>query len=121
MDSANGIPLLGFGTWPLKDDDVERCVGMALEVGFRHVDTAQMYGNEKQVGRALKASGVPRRDLHVVTKVDSGNMGAKTFRPSVEKSVGDLSAHRQKAAGGGTRKHGGALGYLIAFLPPLFG
>ncbi len=68
MNSANGIPLLGFGTWPLKDDDVERCVRMALEAGFRHIDTAQMYGNEKHVGRALKASGVARRDLYVVTR-----------------------------------------------------
>ncbi len=90
MNSANGIPLLGFGTWPLHDDEVERCVGMALEAGFRHVDTAQIYGNEKNVGRALKVSGVPRRDLFVVTKVDSGNFGAKAFRSSVEKSANDL-------------------------------
>ena len=90
MNSSNGIPLLGFGTWPLQDDDVERSVRMALEVGFRHVDTAQMYGNEKHVGRALKASGVPRHDLFVVTKVDLGNAGAKAFRSSVEKSIGNL-------------------------------
>jgi diketogulonate reductase-like aldo/keto reductase len=90
MNSANGIPLLGFGTWPLQDDEVERCVRMALEVGFRHVDTAQMYGNEKHVGRALKASGVPRRDLYVVTKVDPGNVGARNFRAAAEKSVEDL-------------------------------
>jgi len=90
MISANGIPLLGFGTWPLKDDDVERCVGMALEVGFRHVDTAQRYGNEKQVGRALKASGVPRRDLYVVTKIDPGNTAARDFRAAAEKSVESL-------------------------------
>ncbi|MGQ0484299.1 MAG: aldo/keto reductase [Hyphomicrobiales bacterium] len=90
MNSANGIPLLGFGTWPLQDDEVERCVATALEAGFRLVDTAQMYGNEKHVGRALKVSGVPRRDLFVVTKVDPGNLGAKAFRSSVEKSAGDL-------------------------------
>lgn len=90
MNSGNGIPLLGFGTWPLKDDDVERCVGMALEAGFRHVDTAQMYGNEKHVGRALKASGVARRDLYVVTKVGPGNVAARAFRSSVEKSIEDL-------------------------------
>jgi 2,5-diketo-D-gluconate reductase B len=90
MKSANGIPLLGFGTWPLQDDEVERCVRMALEVGFRHVDTAQMYGNEKHVGRALKLSGLPRRDLYVVTKIDPGNVAAKNFCTAAEKSVADL-------------------------------
>jgi 2,5-diketo-D-gluconate reductase B len=90
MNSANGIPLLGFGTWPLHDDEVERCVRMALEAGFRYVDTAQIYGNEKNVGHALQLSGVPRRDLFVVTKVDLGNVGAMSFRSSVEKSADDL-------------------------------
>jgi diketogulonate reductase-like aldo/keto reductase len=87
MQSANGIPLLGFGTFPLRDDEVERCVAIALEVGFRHVDTAQMYGNEKQVGRALKASGLPRRELYVVTKIDPGSTTAKYFGAAAERSV----------------------------------
>jgi diketogulonate reductase-like aldo/keto reductase len=87
MQSANGIPLLGFGTFPLRDDEVERCVAMALEVGFRHVDTAQMYGNEMHVGRALKASGVARGDLYIVTKIDPGNTAAKNFRTAAEKSA----------------------------------
>lgn len=87
MQSANGIPLLGFGTFPLRDDEVERCVAMALEVGFRHVDTAQMYGNEKQVGRALKTSGLPRRELYVVTKIDPGSTTAKYFGAAAERSA----------------------------------
>ena len=87
MQSPNGIPLLGFGTFPLKDDEVERCVRMALEVGFRHVDTAQMYGNEKQVGRALKASGVARGELYIVTKIDPGSTSAANFRAAAERSV----------------------------------
>lgn len=87
MQSVNGIPLLGFGTFPLRDDEVERCVAMALEVGFRHVDTAQMYGNEKQVGRALKASGLPRRELYVVTKIDPGSTTVKYFGAAAERSV----------------------------------
>jgi len=87
MQSPNGIPLLGFGTFPLKDDEVDRCVRMALEVGFRHVDTAQMYGNEKPVGRALKASGVVRDELYIVTKIDPGNTPAKNFGAAAERSV----------------------------------
>ena len=91
MLSANGIPLLGFGTFPLNNDEVERCLAMALEVGFRHIDTAQMYGNEKAVGHALKASGVARQELYIVTKVDPGNVSAKAFRPSVEASIEALN------------------------------
>lgn len=87
MQSPNGIPLLGFGTFPLKDDEVDRCVRMALEVGFRHVDTAQMYGNEIHVGRALKASGVARGDLYIVTKIDPGNTPAKSFGAAAERSA----------------------------------
>lgn len=63
---------------------------MALELGFRHIDTAQMYGNERDVGKALAASGVPRREVFVVTKVDPGNLGRDRFRPLVEQSVEDL-------------------------------
>ena len=90
MNSASGIPLLGFGTFPLRDDEVERCVAMALEVGFRHVDTAQMYGNEEQVGRALKVSGVARRDLYIVTKIAPGNTTVRNFRAAAEQSIGAL-------------------------------
>jgi 2,5-diketo-D-gluconate reductase B len=90
MVSATGIPLLGFGTFPLRGEEVRRCVATALEIGFRHVDTAQIYGNEKDVGGALKASGLARTDLFIVTKVDPGNVGDTRFRASVEKSASDL-------------------------------
>jgi 2,5-diketo-D-gluconate reductase B len=88
--AANGIPLLGFGTYPLSGDEAERCILMAIEVGYRHFDTAQMYGNENRIGRALRVSGVRREDLYIVTKVDPGNLGAERFRPSVERSIADL-------------------------------
>jgi len=89
---VNGIPLIGFGTYPLTGGEAERCVAMALEVGIRHVDTAQMYGNEKAVGRGLSASGVARGDCFVVTKVDPSNLGASRFAPAVERSVEDLGS-----------------------------
>ena len=91
MLSATGIPLLGFGTFPLQGDEVHRAVTSALEIGFRHIDTAQMYGNERKVGEALKQSGLPRGELYVVTKVDPGNSAASRFRDSVEASIAALN------------------------------
>jgi 2,5-diketo-D-gluconate reductase B len=92
MDSANGIPLLGLGTYPLAGDEAVRAVSMALEIGLRHIDTAQMYGNERDIGKALRASGLPRSDLFVVTKVDPSNLGKSRFTSSVAKSMDDLGA-----------------------------
>ncbi|MDQ0315584.1 aldo/keto reductase [Amorphus orientalis] len=63
------IPALGFGTWPLKGEECEHMVTQALKAGFRHIDTAEMYGNEEAVGRGIKASGVPRDEIFVTTKV----------------------------------------------------
>jgi len=92
MDRFNGIPAIGFGTYPLSGAEAERCVATALEVGIRHIDTAQMYGNEKQVGRGITASGVKRDDVFLVTKVDPSNLGAARFADSVKRSVDDLGA-----------------------------
>lgn len=68
---ANGarIPALGFGTWPLKGEDCARAVAAALEAGFRHVDTAAMYGNEEAVGEGLRASGLGEREVFLTTKI----------------------------------------------------
>jgi 2,5-diketo-D-gluconate reductase B len=90
MPTANGIPLLGSGTYPLMGDDCYRTVRMAIELGIRHIDTAQMYGNEKDVGRALRECGVARDQLFVVTKVDPGNVSAGRFSSTVARSVEDL-------------------------------
>ncbi|WP_374333877.1 aldo/keto reductase [Aestuariivirga sp.] len=90
MDRFNGIPAIGFGTYPLTGVEAERCVAAALEIGIRHVDTAQMYGNEKPIGRGIVASGVPRGEVFLVTKVDPSNLGATRFADSVKRSVDDL-------------------------------
>lgn len=92
MDRLNGIPALGFGTFPLKGDEAARAVAMALELGLRHIDTAQMYGNEAAVGTALRDSGIPREELFIVTKVDPSNLGKARFAPSVAKSMADLGS-----------------------------
>ncbi|MHA7133286.1 aldo/keto reductase [Oerskovia turbata] len=69
------IPLLGLGTWQATGDECYRAVRHALDVGYRHIDTATMYGNEEQVGRALAASGVPRSDVFLTTKLRPADVG----------------------------------------------
>jgi 2,5-diketo-D-gluconate reductase B len=94
MQRIGGIPAIGFGTYPLKDDEADAAIKMALEVGFRHIDTAQMYGNEAVIGKALKAAGVARAELFVTTKVEPSNLTAKAFGPSVRRSLDDLKMDR---------------------------
>ena len=87
---ANGIPLLGLGTYPLTGQQCVDAVTMALDLGLRHIDTAQMYGNEHDVGRAIAASRVRRDEMFIVTKVDPSNLSEKRFAASVAKSLDDL-------------------------------
>jgi diketogulonate reductase-like aldo/keto reductase len=69
LADGNEIPLLGLGVWQVPDGpECERAVGWALEAGYRHVDTAQAYGNEASVGRAIRDSGVPRDEIFITTK-----------------------------------------------------
>src|SRR5664279_1821197 len=65
---GSAMPLLGFGTWQIKGEDAVRATPAALEAGYRHLDTATVYGNEAEVGRALAESGVARGDVFVTTK-----------------------------------------------------
>jgi 2,5-diketo-D-gluconate reductase B len=87
MKTINGIPILGYGTWPLTGDECYRGVSMALELGIRHIDTAQIYGNEREVGRAIAASGVKRAELFLVTKVAHDNLTLGKFPKSVAASL----------------------------------
>jgi 2,5-diketo-D-gluconate reductase B len=89
---ANGarIPVIGLGTWQLSGDTGVRMVREALTLGYRHLDTAAMYGNEVEVGEGLRASGVPREEVFLTTKVWLDNLGAKDFRRSVEGSLKKL-------------------------------
>jgi 2,5-diketo-D-gluconate reductase B len=89
---ANGarIPLIGLGTWQLNGSACARLVGEALKIGYRHVDTAAMYGNEAEVGEGLRASGVGRDEVFVTTKVWNDSLRARDFRRSVETSLKKL-------------------------------
>lgn len=79
-----------FGTFPLKGDELKEALRLALGVGYRHIDTAQMYGNEAEVGEALAESGVSRDELVVTTKVPPGNFNEESFIPSVKESLRKL-------------------------------
>ena len=68
LNDGTTIPQLGLGTYRLDDETAERVVSEALEIGYRHIDTASLYGNEVGVGRAIAASGIPRDELYITTK-----------------------------------------------------
>ena len=76
LSGGTSIPQVALGTWPMLDTEAEQACLMAFEVGYRHVDTAENYENEVGVGRAVRASGIPREDLFVTTKMNRQWHGA---------------------------------------------
>ncbi len=84
------VPALGVGTWRLRGETCRTAVRSALETGYRHVDTAQMYDNEEAVGRAIADSSVPREDVFLVTKILRRNLSHDDVLTSVEASVDRL-------------------------------
>ena len=92
----NGVemPILGFGVYQIPPEDTERCVAEALEVGYRHIDTAAAYANERAVGRAVAASGIPRDELFLTTKLWIHNSGEDGTRRQLEKSLERLGVDR---------------------------
>ena len=81
------IPQLGLGTWPLDDAQAERVIADAVEAGYRAVDTAENYGNERGVGRGLRASGVPREELFVTTKLNKRWHGVELAAEALDASL----------------------------------
>ena len=69
LHDGRTIPQLGYGVWQVDADIAEDVVGQALEAGYRHIDTAMIYGNEEGVGRAIANSGIPRDEIFVTTKL----------------------------------------------------
>jgi 2,5-diketo-D-gluconate reductase B len=78
------MPALGLGTWPMKGADCEEAVGTALDMGYRHIDTAEMYGNEEAVGAALAATSIPRGEIFLTTKVWWDKPNGPAFRAAFE-------------------------------------
>jgi 2,5-diketo-D-gluconate reductase A len=77
VDLGTGVsmPMIGFGTWPLRGKQAREAIGYALRTGYRHIDTATMYGNEREVGRAVRDSAIPRDELFITTKLPSERAG----------------------------------------------
>ena len=85
------LPRLGLGTFRMQRDACRAAVESALELGYRHLDTAEMYGNEEAIGAAIAASRVARKDLHVTTKVWHENLTPDAIRRAFDSS---LNNHR---------------------------
>ena len=90
LNDGHTIPQLGLGTWPLKDKEVAETIVTATGIGYRHIDTAAKYGNEKGVGEGIKRSGVPREELFVTTKLDGKHQGDDKALAGLEESLKKL-------------------------------
>lgn len=84
------MPLLGYGTFQIAPQDTQKCVEEALSVGYRHIDTASAYQNEKAVGAAIKASRLPRKELFITTKLWISDMSEEGAKRAFEKSLENL-------------------------------
>lgn len=87
LNDQTTIPQLGLGVWQVPPADTERVVSEALEIGYRHIDTAQMYGNEAGVGAALAAAGLPREQVYVTTKLNNGFHRPEDAKRSLHESL----------------------------------
>lgn len=85
----NGVkmPILGFGVYQISKEDCERCVLDAIKVGYRHIDTAQAYFNEEEVGNAIIKSGLKRESIFITTKVWIDNYGYEKTKQSILNSL----------------------------------
>ncbi|OIK24199.1 aldo/keto reductase [Streptomyces malaysiense] len=92
----NGVemPQVGFGVWQVPDDEAEQAVGTALEAGYRSIDTAAAYGNEEGTGRAIAASGLPREEIFVTTKLWNSDQGYDATLRAFDTSLGKLGLDR---------------------------
>lgn len=90
LNNSLPIPIIGLGTWKSKDEDAYQAVLHALKTGYRHIDTAFIYGNESIVGKAIKASGIPREELFITTKLWNSDQGYESALKAAELSLKQL-------------------------------
>lgn len=90
LNDGRTIPQLGFGVFKVDPTETERIVADALEVGYRHIDTAAIYRNEEGVGRAIAASGIPRDELFITTKLYNDDQGTVSVHAAIETSLAKL-------------------------------
>ena len=87
LNDENTMPAIGLGVAELSDDETERAVSAALEMGYRLIDTASVYGNEAAVGRAIAASGIPRAELFITTKLANADQGLTSTQNACKASL----------------------------------
>lgn len=87
MNNHVDIPVLGFGVFQIPAEETEQAVVDAIQAGYRHIDTAQIYLNEREVGLGIKRSGIPREEIFVTTKVWVENFGYETTKASLDRSL----------------------------------
>lgn len=87
LNDGNTIPQLGFGVFLVEPDHAEEIVSAALDAGYRHIDTAKIYGNEEGVGRAIAKSGIPREELFITTKLWNADQGYDSALAAIDGSL----------------------------------
>jgi 2,5-diketo-D-gluconate reductase A len=90
LNDGNQIPQLGFGVFQIEPEDTTEAVSEALEIGYRHIDTAEMYGNEKEVGEAIRTSGLDRGDVYVTSKLNNAFHEPQDAREAFDRTLSDL-------------------------------
>jgi 2,5-diketo-D-gluconate reductase A len=90
LNDGNTIPQLGFGVFQIEPKDTAKAVSEALEIGYRHIDTAEMYGNEREVGEAIRASGLDWGDVYVTSKLNNGFHEPQDAREAFDRTLSDL-------------------------------
>ncbi len=90
LNNGVEIPQLGFGVYQIEPEDTVEAVRTALEVGYRHIDTAEMYGNEKEVGQAVRESGIDRSEVFVTSKLDNGSHRRDDALRAFDQTLADL-------------------------------
>jgi len=90
LNDGNTIPQLGFGVFQIEAENTAEAVGEALRVGYRHIDTAEMYGNEKEVGEAIRSSGLDRGDVYVTSKLNNSFHEPQDAREAFDKTLSEL-------------------------------
>jgi 2,5-diketo-D-gluconate reductase A len=92
LNDGRAIPQLGFGVFQIPPNETERAVTVALETGYRHIDTAEMYGNEKGVGDAVRASGIDRADVFITSKLNNGFHEPDAARKAFAETLTELGS-----------------------------
>ena len=87
LNNGRAIPMVGFGTWQILGDQCETCVRQALDLGYRLIDTARMYENEEAVGRGIRASGIPREEIFLTTKVFQPDNSYQGTRAAIDQCL----------------------------------